>query len=64
MPYLFRRIAEIFGFEFCLSIIISALGGIHVIPSTAITGGIMAFVQIVLNLTFQFFCASRILPCI
>lgn len=56
MPYLLRRIGEVFGFEILVSMIISVLGAARIIPSTAITGGIMAFIQIVLNLAFQFFC--------
>lgn len=56
MPYLFRRIGEIFGFEFIISMIVSVLGAVHIIPSTAFMGSILAFAQIVLNFAFQFFC--------
>lgn len=56
MPYLFRRIGEVFGFEFLISIAIGVLGAVHIIPRTAFMGSVLAFAQIVLNLVFQFFC--------
>lgn len=55
MPFIFRRLFELFGVGIVLSVIITVLGGMQIIASTHYAGIILAGAQILFNLVFQFF---------